>query len=264
MTILEKLIASLKSVENIDKLTTIEGPEAKQNVNLVVGRYNDDCFILTGYGLDDNTAQNRELSEFKEVEAEEFIKITSEIIKSELGVDLESCNVNLYIYELLLVGELKPILNDPDVNVNYPYLIDGSCVQINHSAATSFYVTKELEDIGLSQIDLNLLSLAITTQIDPVIDADKIKNMIREEAAQHLDEMLKDSGGFAKILEKAEEKARKLEITGLEYRGERYDIVLTEIFDEVGHYQQGLEIYSINVFGNRFIQIGSFYKGQPT
>lgn len=263
MTIKEELIYSLKS-SDVYNLINIENFDAQENINLIVGRYKYDYFVLTGIGLGGSASQYNNLSEFKYVEAEEFVDRVSEIIEIELGVNLESCHVSLYLYELLLVGELKPVLSDLDVDVKYPYLIDGGCGQINHSAATSFYVVKELEDIGLSQIDLNLISLAITTQIDPVLDADKIKNMIREDSVQHIDKMLKDSGGFAKILEKAEEKARKLEITCLEYQGERFDIVPSEVFDEVGHYQLGLEIPSVEAFGNKFIQIGSFYKGQPT
>ena len=263
MTIKEELIYSLKS-SDVYNLVNIENFDAQENINLIVGRYKYDYFVLTGIGLGGSASQYNHLSEFKYVEAEEFVERISEIIEIELGVDLESCHVSLYLYELLLVGELKPVLNDPDVDVKYPYLIDGGCVQINHSAAISFYITQKLKSIGLPQIDIEQIALAIQYQIDPVTDPDKIKKMISENSAQRLDEMSKDSGGFAKILEEAEEKARKLEITCLEYQGERFDIVPSNVFDEVGHYQQGLEIYSMDVFGNRFIQIGSFFKGQPT
>ena len=263
MTILEKLIASLKSVENIDKLTTIENSEAKQNVNLVVGRYKDDYFVLTGFGVGGSASQYNNLSEFKYVEAEEFVERISEIIEIELGVNLESCHISLYLYELLLVGELKPVLSDSEVDVNYSYLIDSCYGNINLPAATSFYVEQALQGKGLTQGEIDQITFAISLQLDPILEQDEIRMML-DGQIENLDEILEDLGGFAKIVEEAQEKAQNLKIISVEYQGERFEIVSSEVFDEIGNYQQGLEIYSLDAFGNRFIQIGSFFEGQAT
>lgn len=261
MTIKEELIYSLKS-SDVYNLVNIENFDAQENINLIVGRYKYDYFVLTGIGLGGSASQYNHLSEFKYVEAEEFVERISEIIEIELGVNLESCHVSLYLYELLLVGELKPVLNDPDVDVKYPYLIDGAYGIINKYAAVSYYVERELEGKGLTQAEMDKITFAISVQFDPFLEADEIEMMLGDSI--DLDEILKDLGGFTKIVEEAEEKAQNLTITGLEYQGERYDLVPSNVFDEVGHHQQGLEIYSVNVFGNKFIQVGSFYEGQPT
>lgn len=262
MTIFDKLKQLLKDSQ-IGKIHKIENPNAKEDLNLVVGISEEKYFLLMGFGLDDNISNYPKFADFRYTEADYFPDRVSEVIQSEFGEKLENCNINLYMYNLFLIGELKPVLSDKDADINYPYLVDGGLGSINIQGAICYYVEQELQGKGLSQSDIDQITFNITLQLYPMLEEYEIKFTLEKEIPG-LDQILESLGGPKAVIERAKEKARNLQITNVEYQGEKYELIGSSNFEQVGHYQLGLEIPSIEAFGSKFIQIGSFYRGKPT